>query len=109
MSGAGTRVLPPTINFRAVCTAQVFLGFPVSVSGSQRGDVFFGEAVIYVKTSAAAGDGRMCARHGLRREQWGIRHVSARCWGCETRGVRVMGWWKGSRSGLSVREAAASP
>ena len=29
-------------------------------------------------------------------------HVSARCWGCETRGgVRVMGWWKGSGSGLA--------
>lgn len=78
MSGAGT-VLPPTINFRAVCTAQVFLGFRCQCRAAS-GEMCFRRR-LYVKTSRllrAAGcvQGTVCA---------------GRRWGGHTRVCQMLG------------------
>lgn len=85
MSGAGT-VLPPTINFRAVCTAQVSLGFRCQCRAAS-GEMCFRRRLSVsrrqlLRVTAGCVQGTVCAGSSGDKT-----HVSARCWGCETRGV----------------------
>lgn len=85
MSGAGT-MLPPTINFRAVCTAQVFLGFRCQCRAAS-GEMCFRRRLSMsrrqlLRVTAGCVQGTVCAGSSGDKT-----HVSARCWGCETRGV----------------------